>query len=200
MRLETRGVLLVQVGPEEGAAALVRAAAPLAFVPVPSRVPPGYPVRPHEVLRVAWTRAGVWHALALSDLSRLFAVGLNLSRQLPGTVLAVRRDLYGAMVLKAYRGGRPVFKLGDDPDHEVPWPVLAANPEDLRALLTAHDVRDRAEIDAVVGRLQAGGPGFPAELLARLGVVLVLPTVGELLGHPGVRVQELVDERSPLNR
>ncbi len=200
MRLETRGVVLVQTEPEAGASALVRAVAPLSFVPVPASIPAGYPVRPHEVLRVAWTRAGAWHALAVSDLARLFQLALQLSRHLPGSVLAVRRDLDGGVVLKAYRGGKPTFKLGRDDDHEVPWPVVAANPEDLRALLTAHDVRDRAEVDQCVARLQGGAHGFLEELLARLGVVLVLPTVAELLGHPGVRVHEFVDERSPLNR
>jgi|GEM_PF-3980864 len=200
-RLETRGVVLVQVDPSAGAAAVTRTAARLSFVPVPASIPAGYPVRPHEVLRVAWTRAGGWHALAVSDLTRLFALALGLSTHLPGTtVIGVRRDLDDTLVVKAFRGGRPAFKLGSDPDHEVPYPIVAANPEDLRSLLAAHDVRDRAEVDGCVARLERREPGFLEDLLARLGVVLVLPTVAELLGNPGVRVQEFVDERSPLNR
>lgn len=201
LRLETRGVVLVPIDPAEGAPAVVRAVASLSFVPVPASIPPGYPVRPHEVLRVAWARAGEWHALAVSDLSRLFPLALGLSRQLPGaTVLAVRRDLDQSLVAKAYRAGRPAFKLGSDPDHEVPYPVVAANPEDLRALLAVHDVRERAEVDALVAAVGGSPAAVLERLLTRLGCVLVLPTVGELLGHAGVRVQEFVDERSPLNR
>ena len=199
-RLETRGVLLADTDLGALGHVVTRALRPLSWVPIP-QLPPGYPVRPHEVLRLAACRAGTWSGLVPSDLGMLFKLALSLSRNLPArTLLALRRDVDGASAFKAYREGRPAFKRGADPDHELPYPVLDGNPEDLRALLAATGVRERDVVDRLILSLENREPDFLPELLERLGVTLVLPALSDLLKAPDARVLTFVDERSPLHR
>ncbi len=198
--LETRAVLLSKVEPARAAPAMQRAMAPLGFVAPAASIPKGYPVRPHEVLRFAWQRAGAWWALVPSDLSLIFKSALKLSAALPGeSVLAVQRALDGAVTLKAYRDGRPAFKLGEDEDLEVAFRIMSGNPEDLRSLLAAEGIRDRDAVDAQLEALKRSGPASLPGVLAALGVVLILPSLPEILQNPDAPLLELVDEQSPLS-
>jgi len=197
--LETRAVLLSKADPAIAAPQLALAMGPLGFVAPAASIPAGYPVRPHEVLRFAWQRAGGGWVIVPSDLSLLFKVGLKLSALLPGeTLLAVQRAMDGAVTLKTYRDGRPGFKLGEDEDLELAYRVMSANPEDLRALLAAEGLRDRDAVEAQIAAVARLGPGALPGLLAALGVVLILPSLPEVLQNPNAPVLELVDERSPL--
>lgn len=198
--LETRAVLLTKVEPAYAASQLTRAMAPLGFVAPAAAIPAGYPVRPHEVLRFAWQRAGSWWAIAMSDISLLFKVGLRLSGALPGeSVLAVQRAMDGALTFKTYRDGRPGLKLGEDPDLEVAFRIMSGNPEDLRALLAAEGLRDRALVDAQLDALKRSGPACLPGVFAALGVVLILPSLPEVLQNPDAQMLELVDDQSPLS-
>jgi hypothetical protein len=197
--LETRAVLLSKAEPARVAQALTRALASMGFVEPGASIPKNYPVRPHEVLRFAWQKAGAWWTFVPSDLSLVFKVGLKVSAMLPGeTVLAVQRAMDGAMTLKAYRDGRPAFKLGDDEDLEVAYRIMNANPEDLRALLTAEGLRDRDAVEAHLDALKRSPSACLPGLLAALGVVLILPSLPEILQNPDAPLLELVDEQSPL--
>jgi hypothetical protein len=197
--VETRAAIFASAGEESMIAALEPTLRPMGWVPPTRPVPPAYPALPGEVLRFALRPAGSWRALVPSDLALAYKLTLGLSRHLPGTpVVGLRREFDGTMGLKLYLDGRPLFKWGEDPDLEVPYPILPGNLLGLKEALVACGVRDAAVGEVLGAAMERRAPAFLAMLLERLGLVAVLPALAEVLLTPGARSVAFVDTASPL--
>jgi len=197
--VETRAAIFTCTGEESIITALGPTLRPLGWVPTARPVPTSYPALPGEVLRFALRPAGSWRALVPSDLALAYKLTLGLSRHLPGTpVVGLRREFDGAMGLKLYLDGRPLFKWGEDPDLEVPYPILPGNLLGLKEALVACGVRDVAVGEALGAAMERQAKAFLPLLLQRLGLVAVLPSLNELLLAPGACSVAFVDTTSPL--
>lgn len=87
------------------------------------------PLAPHRRGREASPNA----ALVTTDVPRIFHFALQLSAAYPDEVFAVWRRFSGLEpVAKIVWGGRPRWKEGDDPDHEVAFPVPIGQPAEVR--------------------------------------------------------------------
>jgi hypothetical protein len=197
--LDTRAVLWLADGPAVGAGALARALRPMGYV-APSRpVPETYVALPGERLRFAWGDAGARSWLVPDDPSRVFKLCHALSRVLTGRgVWAAHRDLRGALVFKVFGEGRAAFKLGQDPDDEVPYPIMSANPEGLRQLLRDEGRRDRELEERMVQVLARDEHRLLEALFAELGVDPTIPAYKDLTSDKAARLDTFVDERSRL--
>lgn len=133
------------VAPWDPASALERLGRALAargMRPHPKPLPAGYkpapsewiglvtlPLAPHRRGRDATPNT----AIVTTDVPRIFHFALQLSTAFPDEVLAVWRCFSGLdPVAKVVWGGRPRWKEGDDPDHEVAFPVPIGQPAEVR--------------------------------------------------------------------
>ncbi|MGM0577556.1 MAG: hypothetical protein ACQEXJ_17660 [Myxococcota bacterium] len=126
-------LLLPGVTADEAAAWLDETLRDHGYEPCTEAPPPGVPLAEDEWLGFVvgeQPRAGMAVVLA-EDPSAVFRVATWLSaRRRESPLAAWRRYLGGAPVLKHLLGGRPLWKDGDDPDHEVLYDVPRARPAD----------------------------------------------------------------------
>ncbi|MEC8025398.1 MAG: hypothetical protein VX223_15830 [Myxococcota bacterium] len=79
-------------------------------------------MHPAERREFIGVEAGVWVGVRVEHLTDLFELGYSLSKHWPDhLVFASRLYSYGLWEFKAYLDRDLQFKVGDDPDHELPW-------------------------------------------------------------------------------
>ncbi len=72
-------------------------------------------------------------AIVSTDVARIFELAMQLSAAHPDDVLVGWRCYAGfEACLKVVWGGKPRWKLGEDPDHEVAYPVPQGQPAEVR--------------------------------------------------------------------
>ncbi|MCB9728410.1 MAG: hypothetical protein H6744_04210 [Deltaproteobacteria bacterium] len=114
------------------ATALARAMEANGYARHDAPLPAGYPAARGEWLGVALVMEGGLTALVPSHVDEVFRLACWLSAQ-PGVgwLAAVRRYRGLAPTMKLFCGGVPRWRDGQDPDHEVDWPVPTARPVDV---------------------------------------------------------------------
>lgn len=96
------------------------------YVRTSERLPGGYRAAPDEwigaLVGPLGEPAGV--LLVPADLGEVFVVALKLSSTVGDAgVIAWRGFMHSPAVMKRYVGGRPLWREGPDPDHEVGWAI-----------------------------------------------------------------------------
>lgn len=106
------------------------------YRPLAAPIPPAYPRQNLEVREWAVAPVGHgWTVVAPEERDRIFYWARDVSTALRGTVvLALTVDPWGDWKAKAYADGRPVAKMGEDPDDELFYPVAQAGARELEAL------------------------------------------------------------------
>ena len=111
--------------------------------------------------------AGAWAGVYVEHLPEIYELAYMLTKLWPDTpIVASRSYTYGIWECKAYRDRDLLFKIGDDPDHELPWvgrPLDAERVAQVAALLGGEEWR--GFLSAVVQRR-----AMPSDLLAVAGV------------------------------
>ena len=78
--------------------------------------------RPSELREFVSIGGAGWNGVYVEHLPDLFEIGYALSKLWSSTPIIVSRAYtYGIWECKAYLDRDLLFKVGDDPDHELPW-------------------------------------------------------------------------------
>jgi hypothetical protein len=124
------GILVTGFDPRSALAGLGGVLQQRRYVPHEGPVPAGYPLALDE--RIA-LRAGAIGDVVLirTPVDAVYRLARWWSIAEPERELAaVRRYLHMPPTVKFFGGGRPLWKIGDDPDHEVDYPVPTRRPVD----------------------------------------------------------------------
>lgn len=90
-------------------------------------------------------------AIVSTDVARIFELAMQLSAANPDDVIVAWRCYAGfEPCLKVLWGGKPRWKHGDDPDHEVAYAVPQGQPAEVRP---PADARVPVELDAATAML-----------------------------------------------
>lgn len=114
--------------------AVVRGFKSRGFVRWPDPLPTGYPLRRDEWIEVG-ASVGRWEGLGLilpSSVDATFRIAVCMSSALgPTPLVALRRFMGLAPVMKLFVNGKPCWKDGEDDDHEVKYSVVTHLPADV---------------------------------------------------------------------
>lgn len=165
-------------------------------------IPNGYPRQAFEVREWALLPGGDWTVVAPEERDRIFTWGRDASAALRGTlVVALTVDPWGDWRAKAYLDGKPVAKLGDDPDDEFLYPVSRAGEREIQDMERAlgWDRLPNHPFRAWARQLLAGEAKSATSLARALGT----PTPGrswpELASEPGAVTECWARSDSPLH-
>jgi hypothetical protein len=95
--------------------------------PIPAR----YPRQPFEVVERVTVSADGWVVVAPEERDRIFHWGRDVSEACSAATVAITVDPWGEWRAKIYASGKPVAKLGEDPDDEFLYPVAPATAREL---------------------------------------------------------------------
>ena len=125
-----------------------------------------------------------WTAIIPADLSRLYEIGLAVSKNLQDTtVISFRKEYDDTLNFKIYHNGQAMFKYGEAPDYEVPYLVPESNDAVLKEFLD-----DTLKVNPVIGekiiqKLKGEDIGFPNFFITSLNIVFTLPKFNEIQRH-----------------
>ena len=119
----------------------------------PGPLPSGYRAHAGELVQaqvVSLPRAGL-SAIVPVEVGRVFHIARLLSGQTPTEVLVGWRRMSGFYpTAKVFWAGRPQWKDGEDPDHEVDFNVPRSQPAELRFPSPARVPMVASELTAVL--------------------------------------------------
>lgn len=204
MPATTRSLLYAATPDIDRVADAVRAdARDQGYRPLEGAIPQAYPRQTQEVREWALAPGGdAWTLVAPEERDRIFFWGRDVSAQLRGTVIvALTVDPWGDWKAKAYMDGKPIAKIGGDPDDEYFYPVAqsgARELETLERLLGWDRLRDHP-LRAWSRQLVAGEAKSAGSLTRALG--LPTPDRGwpELAATPGAIRETWARADSPLH-
>lgn len=119
---------------------------------------------------------GLWQGVHLEDFDEIYHMALALSRHNPSLPLLAVSALRGlAWSAKFFGDGRPIAKLGEDPDHEVLYPVPQATAREFEQIQQVFELESLDSRGATAGleRLAAAS----ASSLADFARALALPQI-----------------------
>ncbi len=163
-------------------------------------IPAGCPGGRHEEVREWYVCSrGGWTILAPEDISEALKIAYAIHKADPKAPAVVSRAYkHGDWQLKAYHDRDLVFKIGDDPDHELAWVGRPLEAEGVGAAVTLFG--GNAAFETFLQDLLAGRPD-PRDLVDGLDLPPLSVGFHELASAPdGWTYAVWVHESSPLNR
>lgn len=123
-------ILTVESDASATAQTLVRVMLSKRYREQEASTPPGYPFAIDEQITLEQGSAGRLTVIR-TPVDSVFRIARWWSNEDPGRPLAaVRRYMHSEPCLKFFGEGRPIWRIGDDPDHEVDYDVPTHRPFD----------------------------------------------------------------------